>query len=130
VLMCTPACLATRSHPPLMLPHIPKDQRLAPRSMALWEVLHSKEPTPQPNSSYFLSMMIVFQRTERFHSWIVQLDRGGVLNLSMCNKASLTSTGELLYSIVRIPKMYVASLCLLSAACSMCWSPSTLEPSS
>jgi hypothetical protein len=46
VLMSPPACLAARSHPPLMLPRVPKDQRLAPRSMVLWEVLHDKEPTP------------------------------------------------------------------------------------
>jgi hypothetical protein len=46
VLMSPPACQAARSHPPLMLPRIPKNQCLAPRSMALLEVLHGKEPTP------------------------------------------------------------------------------------
>jgi hypothetical protein len=50
VLMSPPACLATRSHPPLMLPHVPKDQRLAPQSMALWEVLHGKR-TDTPNKA-------------------------------------------------------------------------------
>jgi hypothetical protein len=46
VLMSQPACSATRIHPPLMLPRVPKDQRLAPQSMALWEVVHDKEPIP------------------------------------------------------------------------------------
>jgi hypothetical protein len=46
VLMSPPACPATRCHPPPMLPRVPKDQRLAPHSMALWEVLHGKEPSP------------------------------------------------------------------------------------
>jgi hypothetical protein len=46
VIMSPPACAAARSHPPLMLPHVPKDQRLALWSMALWEVLHGKEPMP------------------------------------------------------------------------------------
>jgi hypothetical protein len=90
----------------------------------------AKNRRPQPSSSYLLSMMTIFQCTERIHSRIVRLDRDDVLNLSTCNMACLTSTGELLYSIVRIPKMYVASSCLLSTACSMCLSPSALEPSS
>jgi hypothetical protein len=46
VFMSPPACPAARSHPPLMLPRVPKDQRLAPRSMALWDVMHGKELTP------------------------------------------------------------------------------------
>jgi hypothetical protein len=46
VLMSPPACPAARSHPPLMLPRVSKDQCLAPQSMALWEVLLGKEPTP------------------------------------------------------------------------------------
>jgi hypothetical protein len=58
VLMSPPACLAARSHPPLMLPHVPKDQRLAPRSMALWEVLHGKEPTPPTK------LLIPFKRND------------------------------------------------------------------
>jgi hypothetical protein len=86
----------------------------------------AKNRHPQPSPSYLLSVMTVFQRTER----IIRSDRGGVLNLSTCNRASSTSNGELLYSIVRIPKMYAALSCLLSAAYSMCWSPSALEPSS
>jgi hypothetical protein len=130
MLMSPPACPATRSHPPLMLPHIPKDQRLAPRSMALWEVLHGKELMPPTKILILLSVMTVFQCTEWIHSQIIQSDRGGVLNLTMCNRASSTSTGELLYSIMRIPKMYATSSCSLFVACSMCWSPSTLEPSS
>jgi hypothetical protein len=130
VIMSPPACAAARSHPPLMLPHVPKDQRLALWSMALWEDLHGKEPMPQPSFSHLLSMMTIFQRTKLIHSRIIRSDRGGVLNLSMCNRASSTSTGELLYSIMRIPKMFVASSCLLFAACSMCWSPSAPEPSS
>jgi hypothetical protein len=127
--MSSPACPAARSHPPLMLPRVPNDQRLAPRSMALWEVLHGKELTPQPSSSYLLSMMTIFQHTEWIHSRIIRSDRGGVLNLSTCNRASLTSTSKLLYSTVRIPKMYVASSCPLFVVCSMCSSPSALEPS-
>jgi hypothetical protein len=131
VLMSPPACSAARSRPPLMFPHVPKDQCLAPRSMALWEVLHvGKEPMPPTKLLILLIMMIVFQRTEWIHSRIVRSDRDGVLNLSMCNMASSTSTGELLYSIMRIPKMYAASSCLLSATYSMCWSSSTLEPNS
>jgi hypothetical protein len=47
VLMSPPACPDARSHPPLIIPRITKDQRLAPRSMTLWEVLHvGKEPMP------------------------------------------------------------------------------------
>jgi hypothetical protein len=122
VLMSLLACPTARSHPSLTLPRVPQDQRLAPRSMALWEVLHGKEPMPP--TSYLLSMMTVFQRTESIHSQIIRLDRGGVLNLSTCNRASYTSTGELLYSIMRSPKMYGAS------SCSLCRSPSALEPCS
>jgi hypothetical protein len=72
VLMSPPACPAAQSHPPLMLPHVCKDQHLAPQSMALWEVLHSKEPMTQPSSSYLLSVMIVFQHTKGIHSRIVR----------------------------------------------------------
>jgi hypothetical protein len=90
----------------------------------------AKNRRPQPSTSYLLSVMTVFQCTERIHSWIVRSNRGSVLHLSTCNRVSSTSTGELLYSIVRILKMYVASSCPLSATCSMCWRPSALEPSS
>jgi hypothetical protein len=90
----------------------------------------AKNRRPQPSSSYLLSMTTVFQCIERIHSRIIRSDRGGMLNLSTCNRASSTSTGELLYSIVRIPKMYAALSCSLSTAYSMCWSPSALEPSS
>jgi hypothetical protein len=90
----------------------------------------SKNRCPQPSSLYLLSVMTVFQCTKRIHSRIVQPDRGGMLNLSMCNRASMTSTRELLYSIVRILKMYAASSCPFSTAYSMSWSPSALEPSS
>jgi hypothetical protein len=90
----------------------------------------AKSRHPQPSSSYLLNVMTVFQCTGQIHSRIVWSDRGGVLILSMCNRASSTSTGNLLYSIVRIPKMYAASSCSLSTTGSMCWSPSALEPSS
>jgi hypothetical protein len=90
----------------------------------------AKNRCPQLSSSYLLSMMTVFQCTEQIHSRIVRSDRDDMLNLSTCNRASSTSTSELLYSIMRIPKMYTASSCLLSATCSMCWSPSALEPNS
>jgi hypothetical protein len=47
MLLSPPACLTARSHPPLILPPVPIDQRLAPRIMALWEVLHwMKESMP------------------------------------------------------------------------------------
>jgi hypothetical protein len=47
VLMSPLACLATGSHPPLILPHVLEDQRLVSQSTALWEVLHvDKELTP------------------------------------------------------------------------------------
>jgi hypothetical protein len=36
VLMFPPTCPTARSHPSLILPRVSKDQRLAPRSMALW----------------------------------------------------------------------------------------------
>jgi hypothetical protein len=90
----------------------------------------AKNQCPQRSSSYLRSVMTVFQRTKRIHSWIIWTYKDGVLNLSTCNRASSTSTGELLYSIVMMPKMYAGSSCLLSAACSMCWSPSALEPNS
>jgi hypothetical protein len=49
--MSPPTCPAAQSHSPLILPCVPKDQPLAPWSMALWEVLHiSKEPMP-PNQA-------------------------------------------------------------------------------
>jgi hypothetical protein len=76
----------------------------------------AKDQCPQPSFSYLLSVMTVFQRTERIHSRIIQSDRDSMLNLSTCNMASSTSIGELLYSIVRIPKMYAASSCPLSTA--------------
>jgi hypothetical protein len=77
----------------------------------------AKNRRPEPSSSYLLSVMTVFQRTERIHSQIIRSDRGGMLNLSMCNGASSTSTGDLLYSIMRIPKMYAASSCSLPTVC-------------
>jgi hypothetical protein len=60
VLMSPPACPAARSHPSLILPHVPKDQRLAPWSMALWEVLHGKEPTPRTKLLISLCVMTIF----------------------------------------------------------------------
>jgi hypothetical protein len=45
------------------------------------------------------------------------------MNLSKCTRASLTSTGKLLYSTVRMPNMYGGSSCPLYAAWRMCWSP-------
>jgi hypothetical protein len=129
VLMFLLACTPIRSHPPLILPRIPKYQRLAPQSMALWDsCMLTKNRRPQPSSSYIRSMRKDFRCTEQIHSQIVRLDRDDVMNLSMCTRASPASTDELLYSIVRMPKMYVASSCPLSAACNMCWSPSALEP--
>jgi hypothetical protein len=97
----------------------------------LWDVLHiGKEPTPQPSSSYLKSVRIAFQRTERIHSWVILAARDDVVNLSTRTRASSTSTIEFLYSIVRMQKMYAASSCPLSAAYSICWSPSALEPNS
>jgi hypothetical protein len=85
--------------------------------------MSAKNRRPQPSSSYLRSMMTVFQCTERIHSRIIRSDRDDVMNLSMCNRASLIFTDELLYSIVRMPKRYAAFPCPLSATCSMCWSP-------
>jgi hypothetical protein len=128
VLMSPLACLTARSHPHLNLPHIPKDQRLAPRSMALWEVTSAKNRRLQPSSSYLRSMRTTFQCIEQIHFWIIRSARDDMMNLLTCTRASSTSTNEFLYSIVRMPKMYAASSCLLSATCNMCWSPSALEP--
>jgi hypothetical protein len=88
----------------------------------------TKNRWPQPSTSYLLSVMTTFQRTEWIHFRIVRSDRGDVLNLMMCNMASSTSTDKLLYSIMRIPKMYATSSCPLPAVCSMCWSPFALNP--
>jgi hypothetical protein len=88
----------------------------------------TKNRRPQPSSSYLRSIRTAFQCTKRIHSWIIRSARDGVMNFSTCTRASSTSNGELLYSIVRMPKMYAASSCPLSAAYSMCWSPSDLEP--
>jgi hypothetical protein len=130
VLMSPPACPTAWSHPPLIPPCVSKDQRLAPRSMTLWEALPAKNRCPQPSSSYIRSFRTTFQCTERIHSQIVLSARDDVMNFSMCTRTSSTSTGELLYSIVMMLKLYSTSLCPLFAAYSMCWSPSALEPNS
>jgi hypothetical protein len=81
--------------------------------------MSTKNQRLQPSSSYLRSVTTVFQRTERIHSRIVRSDMDNVMNLSTYNRASSTFIGELLYSIVRMPKMYAALSCLLSAACSI-----------
>jgi hypothetical protein len=104
-------------YPLLLLPPVLQHHHLAPRCMAVWEFRHlDPEPTP-PIKSLIPSKHEDSLATHRTNP---VLDRRSamddVMNLSNCTRGSLTSSGELLCSIVRMQNMYANSSCMLSTA--------------